>query len=141
MKPMILICAAVAALVLAACGESAQQKAEKQVCSARSDIQKQVNELKALTPADATANGVKDNLNTIRDDLKKVADAQPQLNDQRKEQVKKANEKFASEFQSVVSEFGKSLAAGGARAHLQTAFQQLATAYQSAFSKVDCSSS
>lgn len=139
MKPLILICAAAAALAVAACGESAQQKAEKQVCSARSDIQKQVNELKALTPGAATADGVKGNLNAIRDDLKKIADAQPQLNDQRKAQVKAANDKFVSEFQSVVSDFGQSLSASGAQAQLQTALHQLAAAYQSAFAKVDCS--
>jgi len=140
-KRLTLICIAAAALAVAGCGESAQDKAEKQVCSARSDIQKQVNELKALTPATATTDGVKTNLNAIRDDLKKIADAQPQLNDQRKAQVKTANEKFVSEFQSVVGELGKSLSAGGARAQLQTALQQLAAAYQTAFSKVDCSSS
>lgn len=141
MKPLFLICVAAAALTVAACGESAQQKAEKQVCSARSDIQKQVNELKTLTPATATSDGVKNNLSAIRDDLKKIADAQPQLSDQRKAEVKTANEKFVSEFQSVAGDVGKSLSASGARTQLQTALQQLAAAYQSAFSNLDCGGS
>jgi hypothetical protein len=140
-KALTLICVAAAALALAACGESDQQKAKKQVCSASSDIKKQVNELKALTPATATSDGVKSNLNAIRDDLKKIADAQPQLDDQRKAEVKTANEKFVSEFQSLAGDVGKSLSASAARAQLQTAFQQLAASYQSAFSKVDCGSS
>ena len=45
MKRLMLVCLAVTALVVTACGESKADKAKKQVCSARSDIQKQVNDL------------------------------------------------------------------------------------------------
>jgi hypothetical protein len=39
------------ALTLGACGESDEEKAQNQVCDARADIAKQVDELKGLTAA------------------------------------------------------------------------------------------
>src|SRR5436190_19297839 len=76
------IAALLAALLLAVagCGESKEDKAKKQVCSARADLQKQVNELSSLTLATATVNGVKDSVNAITNDLKKIKDAQRDLN-------------------------------------------------------------
>lgn len=139
MKRLILICLLVPPLALTACGESKQDKAKKQVCSARSDIQKQVNSLKSLTPATVTANGVKDSLNSIKNDLTKMKDAQPDLNDQRKQQVQTANQEFASQFNSITSNLGSNLSISGAAAQLQTAGQQLSAAYTKSLAPIDCS--
>jgi hypothetical protein len=125
--------------VVAGCGESKQEKAQKQVCSARADIQKQVAQLQSLTATSATRNGVKDNLNAIKDDLNKIADAQSQLGSDRKNQVQAANEKFVSEFQSIVGDLGTNLSVSGAKPKLRAATQQLASTYQATFAKVDCS--
>jgi uncharacterized protein YsxB (DUF464 family) len=138
LKPLMLICLLAGALTLAACGQSSQDKAQKQVCSARSDIQKQVNDLKSLTPTTATLDGIKANFNSIRTDLQKIAAAQSQLNEQRKKQVQAANQAFVSQFQSIASDFGKSLSISGAQAKLQAAVQQLSAAYRNTFAKVDC---
>ena len=101
MRVWILITLALAAtLGVAACGESKQDKAGNQVCSARSDLQKQVNELK--------------------------------------EQVQDATRQFTSALSSIGSDLGQSLSAADAKTQLQTALQQLATAYQKSFAKVDC---
>jgi Tfp pilus assembly protein PilP len=138
MMRLTLVLGLVAALALAGCGESAQDKAKKQVCSARDDIQKQVNELKSLTPATATTSGIKDNLTAIQDDLKKIANAQGDLNAERKKQVQQANDKFVSEFKSIAQNLGTNLSAGDAKAKLQAAAQQLAATYQSSFAGVNC---
>ena len=60
-------------LAVAACGDakSSQEKAQNQVCDARADIQKQVNELTSLTFSTATTDGVKKNLQAIQKDLGK----------------------------------------------------------------------
>jgi uncharacterized phage infection (PIP) family protein YhgE len=129
----------VAALAFAGCGESKEDKAKKQVCSARSDIQKQVNELSNLTAATATTEGVKDSLSSIQSDLNKIADAQSDLNAERKQQVQAANDKFVSEFKSITSQIGQNLSIGNAEAKLQAAAQQLAAAYKSTFAAIDCS--
>jgi chromosome segregation ATPase len=126
------------AAALAACGESSQEKAQKQVCSARSDIQKQVNELQSLTPTTATTTGVKDNLNAIKTDLQKIKDAQSELSSDRQQQVQSANDEFVSQFQSIAGDLGTNLSVSGAQAKLQTALDQLAAAYRSTFAKVDC---
>jgi hypothetical protein len=140
MKRLLLVCLAVAALLaVAACGESKQDKAKKQVCSARSDIQKQVNDLKSLTPSTVTVDKVKSSLNSIQDSLKKIRDAQGDLNAERRKQVQAANQEFTSALQSIVGEFGQSLSLSQAASQLQSARTQLSDAYQKSFARVDCS--
>ena len=140
MKAWILISLALAAtLAVAACGESKQDKAKNQVCSARDDISKQVSSLKALTPATVTADKVKTSLTAIQDGLKKIAGAQGDLNDARKKQVQEANAAFGSALSSIASDLGSSLSIADARTKLSTALADLSTAYQQSFAKVDCS--
>jgi hypothetical protein len=127
-----------ATLAVAACGESSQDKAKSQVCDARSDISKQVNELKGMTPATVTVDGVKNALTAIQNDLKKIAGAQGDLNDARKKQVQEANATFGSALSSIASDLGSSLSVADAKTKLTTALQQLGTAYQQSFAKVDC---
>jgi phosphoglycerate-specific signal transduction histidine kinase len=139
-KALIVISLALAATVaVAACGESKEDKAKKQVCSARDDIGKQVSSLKSLTPANLTADGVKSSLTAIQNDLKKISDAQGDLNDARKKQVQEANATFGSALTSIASELGQSLSAADARTQLVSSFQELSTAYQQSFAKLDCS--
>jgi Tfp pilus assembly protein PilP len=140
MRRFMLVSALVAAVLsVAACGESSQDKAKKKVCDARADIQKQVNELKSLTPATATTSGIKDNLSAIQDDLQTIADAQGDLNAERKKEVQQANDKFVSEFKSTVQDLGTSVSASEAKPKLQAAAQQLAATYESSFAGVNCS--
>ena len=141
MKPNILIpFLAVAVLAAAGCGQSSADNAKSQVCDARSDIQKQVKELRNLTPATATTSGVKDSLTAIRNDLKKIADAQPNLSEERKQEVQNANSEFKSQFTSIVSDLGTNLSLSDARKQLQSAAQRLASVYEASFAKVDCGS-
>jgi division protein CdvB (Snf7/Vps24/ESCRT-III family) len=132
----------VAGLLLTAvavgCGESDEEKAQNQVCDARADLNQQVNELAALTPATATTDGVQENLDAIQNDLDEIKDAQGDLNEGRKQQVESANQEFSSQVQAVASELGTNLSASGAKAQLQRAATQLQTAYKQTFAKIDC---
>ena len=137
------LCLLLAGLLLVAatvggCGESDEEKAQTQVCDARADLKKQVDELAALTPATATADGVEANLNAIENDLSEITDAQGDLNEDRKQQVESATQEFTSQVQAVAGELGSSLSAGGAQAKLQAAGEQLASSYQQAFAQIDC---
>ncbi len=123
---------------LAACGESKSEKAKKQVCSARADIQKEVTSLQGLTLTTATASGVKDSLNSISDNLKTIKDATPQLTSDFKSQVQSANQEFTSQVKTVVSEVGSNLSISNAGTQLKTATNQLATSYQQTLAKVGC---
>ena len=59
-------------LVFSACGQSADEKAQATVCSARADIKKQVDELKGLTATTASVDGVQANLKAIGKNLEKI---------------------------------------------------------------------
>ena len=122
----------------AGCGESDEEKAQTQVCDARADLKTQVDDLAALTPATATADGVEENLNAIKDDLKQIKDARGDLSEERKQEVESATQEFNSELESIASGLTTDLSLSGAKAKLQTAGQQLASSYQQTFAQIDC---
>ena len=139
-RPLLLLAVVlVPALGLAACGQSAADKAKSQVCSARADINKQIDYLKGLTPTTATTTGIKNSLTAIGNDLTKIKDAQPKLNAERKQQVQSANQAFRTELESVVNNIGTNLSISNAEAKLKTAVQQLAQSYQQTFAAINCS--
>lgn len=121
------------------CGESDAEKAQTQVCDARADIKKQVDALAALTPATATADGVKANLDAIEKDLSQMKDAQGDLNEDRKQQVESATQEFSSEVDAVASGLRSDLSLSGAQSKLQASGQQLKSSYEQALARIDCS--
>jgi hypothetical protein len=127
------------AVALAGCGQSAQEKAKSQVCSARSNIDKQLHYLQGLTITTATSTGVKNSLKAIGSDLKKITSAQPQLDAQRKQQVQSANRAFSATLQSMASNIGQNLSLSNAGVQLKSAVQRLAQSYQTALAPISCS--
>jgi uncharacterized protein YhaN len=128
-------------LAVTGCGESKADKATKQVCSARADISKQVDTLKALTLSTATTEKIRQSLSDIRDSVASIADAQKDLSGQRKDQITAANQQFSSEVKSIVSSLGTSLSASDARQQLRTALDQLSSTYEKTLAPIDCASS
>jgi Tfp pilus assembly protein PilP len=136
MRALVLVLSA--ALILAACGESEQDKAQKRVCSARADIGKRVNELKALTPATATVDGVRARVDAIQEDLRKIVDAQDALNGDRRAKVKAATDRFTARVASLVQQAASSLSLRDAATRLRAAAGDLATAYAGSLGRIDC---
>ena len=136
---LLLVAALSFAVALAGCGQSAQDKAKGQVCSARADINKQLQYLKGLTITTATSSGIENSLKAIGSDLKKIKDAQPQLDSQRKQQVQSAHQEFSATLQSVASNIGKNISISNAGAQLKSAVAQLGQAYQTALAPISCS--
>jgi hypothetical protein len=132
--------ALIVALALAACGgESAEERAQKKVCSARADIKKQVDELKSTTISTASLDGVQQNLQAIGKSLSTMARAQKDLKGDRKQDVQAATQAFKTEVASVGRELVTSLSAADAKQQIQTALQGLATSYRKALAPIDCS--
>src|SRR3954454_1292635 len=105
MRPTFCALAVMSVLLLGACGgESSQDKAKSTVCDARSDIGKQVDQLKALTPSTVTTSAVTESLSAIRDDLKNIAGAQSDLSDERRSEVEAANKAFTSSIQTIATQ-------------------------------------
>jgi hypothetical protein len=128
-------------LILAACGgDSADEKAQKSVCSARANIKKQVDELKSATITTASIEGVQANLKSIADSLAQITKAQTDLKGDRKQQVEAANREFRSQVADVGRQLGKSLTVSNAAQQVQTALASLASSYQKALAPIDCAS-
>jgi uncharacterized phage infection (PIP) family protein YhgE len=140
MTRSIVVAALTAAVLLAGCGESKQDKATSQVCSARADLKKQVDTLSGMTASTITLNGVKSSLQGIGEGVTQIADAQGDLSSDRKDQVKQANSAFKSAVQSVSQTLLKSLSLSGAQQQLKTAAAQLQSSYKQALAPIDCSS-
>ena len=123
---------------LGACGESDEEKAQNTVCDAKAGIGAEVDELKAVTPATVTADGVRQNLAAIQVDLKNIEAAQGELSSDRRSEAEAATEAFTSSVKGIASELGSSLSASDAKAGVVTALDQLAASYQEAFAPLNC---
>ena len=127
-------------LGLSACGgESKEQKAEKTVCTARSDIKTQVTTLKSLTPTTASVTAIKTGVTDIVEDLKKIRDAIPDLSGPRKEEVTKATEQFGKQASEAVSKLKTTGSIASTEAALREALSGLDAAYESALAPIKCS--
>ena len=120
------------------CGESDEEKAQTQVCDARADLKKQVDDLAGLTVGTATADGVEANLNAIEEDLNQIKDAQGDLSEERKQEVESATQEFTSQVEAVANGLTSDLSLSGAQAKLDAAGKQLASSYQQTFAQIDC---
>ena len=130
---------------LAACGESAQDKAKAQVCSARSDIAKQITKLEGLTISSSTVSEAEASFKAIGNDLSQIKKAQPNLDTARKEQVETATKTFESQLSSitsgVISKLGSEnpvSALTSAGPAIKSAVSQLATDYKQALGPISC---
>lgn len=138
MRRVPMLAALLIALLLAACGDSAEDKAQATVCDSRDDIAEQVNDLKGVTAANFTTEAVKDDLSEIKDDLSDMANAQKDLSDDRRQEVEAANQAFAGAVDGVVKDIGTSTSAEDAASTVSAALQQLGASYEQAFSRIDC---
>jgi hypothetical protein len=126
-------------LAVSACGESEQEKAQSDVCDARTDIQQQISDLKNLTLSTASVGKIQDALNAIGDDLQNIKGAQGDLDGDRKQQVQSAVQSFESEVKSVAGDLGSDLSLAGAKSQLKSAATDLENGFRKAFDPVDCS--
>ena len=126
------------AFALGACGESDEEKAQNKVCDAKTDIAKQVDDLKGLTAATVTTDAVTQSIDAIKSDLEDISDGQSDLSDDRRSEVESATKSFTSSVQQIAGEVGRSLSASDAKAQLVTSLDQLAASYQKAFGQVNC---
>jgi len=137
--PLVLVGLFLLALALSGCGESKSEKAQKQVCDARADISKQVDELKGLTPTTATVSGLRESVSAIRDDLKTIAGAQDTLSDDRRKNVKAATDGFVTSLTSIAQGLTTDVSLSEARSRAAQAAQDLRAAYANSLSRIDCS--
>ena len=120
------------------CGESDAEKAQDEVCDARADLEKRIDDLAGLTPTAATVGTIEDDLNAIEKDLEQIRDAQGDLGDERRREVESANQEFSSELETVADDLGSELSLSEAAAKVDSAAADLASSYEQTLATIDC---
>jgi hypothetical protein len=138
-KALVIVVPLLAALLLAGCGESSEEKAKAQVCSAKSDISKQVTMLGELTISTSILTQAKDGLEAIGSDLTKIKDAQPNLEPARKQQVEAATHTFESQVTSIISGFVTNPSLSNAEKQLKSSLTQYAKSFEKVLAPINCS--
>jgi hypothetical protein len=127
-KPPVLAALLLSSLALAACGESAQEKATAQVCKARTEISKQITKLEGLTISSNTVTEAKTSFEAIGKELTEIKNAQSNLEPARKEQVQSATKSFETQLGTITAGVVASLGSGNIEAQLKNAGPQLKSA-------------
>jgi outer membrane murein-binding lipoprotein Lpp len=128
-----------AGLVLAGCGESSEEKAKAQVCSARSGIQKQVTTLSELTLSTSILSQAKDGLEAIASELTKIKNAQPNLEPARRKQVEAATHTFETQVTSIVTGFVTNPSLSSVEKQLKSSLTQYAKSFEKVLVPINCS--
>ena len=160
MKPFTLrIVGACAALALFGCGSSSddqpaatqaptqapteaatspQDQAASDVCTARADIQTQVDTLSTVGSGDATRNDLTSAIVAIGADLEKMKAAQANLTPERKQQVQDAITAFGTQLQAVARQAVADRSKDDAKAQATDAAASLKTAVTESLQPIDC---
>jgi hypothetical protein len=135
------------ALTLVACGESSQEKAKAQVCSASSEINKQITKLQGLPINSSFPTEAKTSLEAIDKSLTEVKRAAPNLETARKEEVEAGTRAFEAEIATITASVASTAIKSGnteaalkaAEPQIKAAEAQLAADYKKAFEALKCS--
>lgn len=117
---------------------SAQDRAAKQVCNARNDVQAQVQTLTTLSAGSASKADVTSALSAIRTDLRKMKDAQSDLAPERRQEVQDAAAAFETELKDIARQTVAGLATGDAKTQAANAAASLKSAVNESLQPIDC---
>jgi len=145
-KPTAIAALFISALGLAACGESSSEKATKQVCSATSEISKQIKKLETLPISTSFATEAKASVETIGKSIKKIEEAAPNLPAAQKEEIDAANKTFETEIGAISKDVLSATKSSNLEAALKSAEPQikaslskLSSDYKKAYEALKCS--
>ena len=125
--------------LLVACGESEEEKAQNEVCDARADIERRVDDLAGLSLTTVSIEQVTNNLEAIRDDLETIAAEQGDLEPERRQEVEQAGQRFRSQLETTARDVVSGATSGEqAGAALGAALDDLAKSFREAYAPLDC---
>lgn len=145
-RPALCVILASCALGLVACGESSEEKAAKQVCSATSEITSEVEKLKALPISVSFVGEAQKSVEAINKSVSKIKDAEPSLSPQRREEINAANKTLASELATITTAVistaktssNLQAAVKAAEPQIKAALDRLSANYKKAFEGLKC---
>ena len=136
----VVISAVLCALAIGACGgQSQEQKAQKAICGARSNIEKSVKSLEGITLSVSSVDQLKQTYDSIKSNVQVIRDNAGKLSGARKQKVTSAVDEFGQELQSVASGLTSSLSLSSASSQIRAAVTKLEGSARSAFAPLDCS--
>lgn len=146
-RPPLCVLLSICALGLAACGESSQQKAAKQVCTATAGISAQVRKLETLPISLGFIAEAQKSVEAMDKNVAKIKDAEPKLAPAQREQVNAANRTLATELTTITtavisaarSSSDLEAAIKRAEPQIKAALSKLAANYRKAFDGLKCS--
>jgi beta-phosphoglucomutase-like phosphatase (HAD superfamily) len=134
------------AVSLTACGESSQEKAIKAVCSARTEISKQITKIQGLSLTSTATTELKESFEVIGKELKTIREKQTDLAAARKQQVEPAVQTFENDLKTIAAGVASSLSSNNLEAALKeagpkikSATTALAGAYRQTLAPINCS--
>jgi len=130
-------------LGLAACGESSEEKAKKQVCAATSDITAQVKKLETLPISPSLPAEVTKGAEAIDKSVGEIKSAAPKLPTANKEEFEAATRTFQLELAALVATAVSSSTSGeaalkSAEPKIKASLTKLETDYKKAFEGLKC---
>jgi uncharacterized lipoprotein YehR (DUF1307 family) len=129
---------AFALVALSGCGESAQAKANKQVCAVRSDISKQIRTLNGLTLSASSANTAKRSFEAIGGDVSQIKGLGAKLDSAHRRAVEAATHDFVTRVGAIATALTSKLSPANAAAQFKAALGQLAEAYNQTLASLSC---
>ena len=139
-----LLALSVAALLIAGCGESEEEKAKAQVCHSREQIMKSISSLQTLPISTSAINTAKQDLSNIDTELGKIKEAEPKLEPSIKGEIESAQSKFKAEVTAVTITAAKELASTGSAnveklgPQLKQALERVVNSYKSTIGNIKC---
>lgn len=118
---------------------ASEEKAQETVCTARSDIKKEISEIKGLSPSISSVGAAKSSLEAIDNDLQKIDGARNDLSAERKKDVQSATNQLESDVKDVQGDLVSGIAGGGVEDTLRSAATKLENSFDKSFSNVGCS--
>ncbi len=147
-RPAVLVVAVLLAPIgLAACGESAEEKATAQVCSSTKEIRAQLTKLSSLSISSKAPEEIKDAAAVMEKEAAKIKESAPNLPASSKAPVETAQKALQAELvalaKAVISAAKSSSSIEAtltaSEPALKTAVAGLATSYKQAYESLKCS--
>ena len=143
-KSVAIAALSVIALGLAACGESSEEKAKKQVCAATSEIKKQIQKLETLPISSSFVTEVKTSGEAIDKSVGEIKTAAPNLPAASREEFDAATRTFQIDLASLIattlsSSISSEAALKSAEPKLKASLNTLGSDYKKAFEGLKCS--
>jgi hypothetical protein len=130
---------AISVVALASCGgESDAERAQNDVCDARSEIQKEIQALGSTDVETATVDGIRQRLDAINVQIGKIRDARGDLSDDRRQEVESAISAFGSQVKAAVDNLGKGGSLEQALTDFQNSLVGLRDSFQKSLAPIDC---